>query len=227
MNKIKKLLIAIAVLILCIVGFLISQIVIISQPTQGNKIASYANPQKAVFVIDIQEDYTGTTAKPPFPYKDSEKLIASVNTIIETASRKNIAVVYIRQELDGFVGRMLSNLSAGGTAIKGNPGTEIDKRVNLVSSNVFPKPRSDAFPNPKLEEFLIEHHVNELYLVGLDAAGCVHNTAQGALNRGYTVNIITDAIVLREEAKWQELLRQYEEEGIALMLTREFLNGYK
>ena len=225
MSKIKKILIAAAVLILCIVGFLMSQIILISQPTQGNKIASYANPQKAVFVIDIQEDFTGTTAKPPFPYKDSEKLIATVNMITEAASRKNIPVVYIRQEIDGLVGRMLSNLFAGGMAVKGNPGTEIDKRVTLVSGNIYPKPRSDAFSNPKLEEFLIDHQVNELYLVGLDAAGCVHNTAKGALNRGYTVNIITDAIVLREEAKWEELLKQYQKEGITLMLSQDFLSG--
>jgi nicotinamidase/pyrazinamidase len=227
MTTIKKIILATALLILCIVGFLIIQVVIISQPTQGNRIASYANPGKAVFVIDIQEDFTGTTAKPPFPYKDSGKLIAAVNTITEAASRENIRVVYIRQELDGFVGRILSNLFSGGTAIKGNPGTEIDKRVNVVSSYVFPKPRSDAFSNPRLEEFLIEHHINDLYLVGLDADGCVHATAQGALNRGYSVNIITDAIVLREEEKWEGLLKQYREEGITLISTQDFLNGSK
>jgi nicotinamidase/pyrazinamidase len=225
MSKTKKILIAIPVLILCVVSFLIIQMVIISQPTQGSKIASYANPQKAVLVIDIQEDYTGTTAKPPFPYKDSEKLIVTVNIITEAATKNNIPVIYIRQELDGLIGRILSTLFADGTAIKGNPGTEIDKRVHIISSNVFPKPRSDAFSNQELEEFLIEHHVNKLYLVGLDAAGCVHNTALGALNRGYSVSIITDAIVLREESKWNELLRQYKEEGITLMLTHEFMNG--
>lgn len=53
--------------------------------------------KKALLVIDIQEDYTGLTAKPPFPYKDSERLIATVNKIIETAARKNLIIVYIQQ----------------------------------------------------------------------------------------------------------------------------------
>ena len=66
--------------------------------------------------------------------------------------------------------------------------------------------------------------MNELYLVGLDAAGCVHNTAKGALNLGYKVNILTDAIVLKEEEKWEEFLKEYREEGINLLLTKEFLN---
>ena len=78
-----------------------------------------------------------------------------VNTISEAASRKNIPIVYIRQELDGLWGKMISNVFAGGVAIKGNPGTEIDKRVSILSSHIFPKPKSDAFSNPKLERFLI------------------------------------------------------------------------
>ncbi len=224
MGKIKKISIIIVVLILFIIGLLIILETYISKPTQGNKIELYKDPQKAVLVIDIQEDYTGTTAKPPFPYKDSQNLISKVNTITEAATKKNIIIIYIRQELEGFWGKLLSNLIGGGTVIKGNPGTEIDKRINIISSNIFPKPRSDAFSNPKLGEFFIDHHVNELYLIGLDAAGCVHNTAKGALNRGYTVNIITDSIVLMDDNKWDKLIKLYKEEGIKLILNHDFIN---
>lgn len=180
------------------------------------------NPKKALFVIDIQEDYTGRTAKPPFPYKDSERLITTVNQIIEEASRKNITIIYIRQEFDGFMGRMLSRLAGHGTAIKGNAGTELDQRINILSPHCFTKPMPDAFTNPKLEELLKEHQVNELYLVGLDAAGCVHFTAKGALKRGYRVSIITDGIVLLEEKKWDSLIKKFEQDGIALITSQEF-----
>jgi nicotinamidase/pyrazinamidase len=219
-----KISIFMVILIIFIIGLLIILETYISKPTQGNKIEIYKDPQKAVLVIDIQEDYTGTTAKPPFPYKDSQKLISTVNTITEAASKKNIIVIYIRQELEGFWGKLLSNLIGGGTVFKGNPGTEIDKRISIISSNVFPKPRSDAFSNPRLEEFLIQHRVNELYLIGLDAAGCVHNTAKGALNRGYTVNIITDSIVLMDDNKWDKIIQQYTNEDIYLIFCHDFLN---
>ncbi len=222
MSKIRKVSIMITVLIICFISFVIGEVIRISKPTHGEQIEQYENPQQALFVIDIQEDYTGTTAQPPFPYKDSKKLIETVNRIIKAASRKNIIVVYIRQELDDFRGRMLSNLLAGGTAIKGNPGTEIDKRISLMSNHIFPKPKSDGFSSPKLDGFLIEHQVNELFLVGLDADGCLHTTAQGALNRGYTVNVITDVIALQAEEKWEQLLKQYQEEGIMLMSSQEF-----
>jgi nicotinamidase-related amidase len=35
--------------------------------------------------------------------------------------------------------------------------------------------------------------VDEVYLVGIDAQYSVYSTAKGALNRGYKVNLITDA----------------------------------
>ncbi|WML33528.1 cysteine hydrolase [Clostridium sp. OS1-26] len=186
----------------------------------GNK--KYNNSQKALLVIDIQEDYTGTTAKAPYPYKDSERLITTVNKIIEEASKKNIITVYIRQEFDGFFGRMLSRVVGHRTAIKGKPGTEFDKRINIMSNHCFSKPMPDAFSNPKFEAFLAEQKINELYLVGLDAAGCVYFTAKGALKRGYNVSIIKDGIVLLAENKWGNLLKKFKQDGITLISSNEF-----
>jgi nicotinamidase/pyrazinamidase len=186
---------------------------------------SFNNPQKALLVMDIQEDYTGTTAKPPYPYKDSERLITNVNKIIEDASKKGIIIIYIRQEFDGFVGRMMSKFVGHGTAIKGNPGTEFDKRINITSDHCFTKPMPDAFTNPKFEELLNDKQVNELYIAGLDAAGCVYFTAKGALKHGYNVAVIKDGIVLLAESKWDELLEKYKKDGIIIISSEEFERG--
>jgi nicotinamidase-related amidase len=182
----------------------------------------FNNSQKALLVIDIQEDYTGVTAKPPFPYKESERLITTVNKIIEEANKKDIFVVYIRQEFDGFAGRTISKIFGHGTAIKGSLGTEFDKRINIISNHCFTKSMPDAFTNPKLEEFLNEHQINELYLVGLDAAGCVYFTAKGALKKGYRVSIIKDGIVLLAEQKWDSILKKFKHSGITLISNQEF-----
>ncbi|MFL0198428.1 isochorismatase family protein [Clostridium sp. WILCCON 0269] len=105
---------------------------------------TYQKPQKALLVIDIQEDYTGTMAKSPFPYKDSERLITIVNKVIDYASKKDILTVYIRQEFDGFLGKIISKVLAHGTAMKGKPGTEFDKRINIMSNHCFSKPMADG-----------------------------------------------------------------------------------
>lgn len=185
MSKVKKILIVIAGIILCSVGLLIGGIIAWGWPTNGDKIEQYDNPQQALFVIDIQEDYTGKTAQPPFPFEDSEQLISTVNTIIEGADKGDIIIVYVQQEFNGPWGMVISEVISGGTAIKGSPGAEIDERITMQSDYVFSKPKPDAFSNPELEAFLIERQVNELYLVGLAAEGCVLYTAMGALNRGY------------------------------------------
>lgn len=178
--------------------------------------------KKALLVIDIQEDYTGATAKPPFPYKDSENLIATVNKITEIAAKKNITTVYIRQEFDGFFGRLISRVFGHSTAIKGSPGTEFDKRIVIRSNHCFAKSMPNAFSNPDFESFLEDNQIIELYLVGLDAEGCVYLTAKGALKRGYKVSIIKDGIVLLAEKKWDSLLKKYKKNGITLLLSKEF-----
>lgn len=188
------------------------------------KAKQYNDSQKALFVIDIQEDYTGEAAKEPFPYKDSSTLVKNVNKIIELASEKNIIVVYVKQEFYGVFGKLFSKMFCHGTAIKGNPGTEIDKRIHIVSNNIFSKITAGAFSNPMLIKLLEEHKVDTVYLTGIDAEYCVYATAKGALKHGYNVFIIKDGIALRAEHKWDEILKKYEHDGIKLISSEDFSN---
>jgi len=223
MSMTKKALIGSAVLIVGIAVWLYIGMIILVTPTKGVHIPQYANPQKALLVIDIQEDSTGITAKDSSPFKnDSDKLITSVNQIIDEAAKKNIAVVYVRQEFDGLRGKIISRVTSGGVDIKGQPGTEIDRRVSIVSNNIFPKHISDAFSNPEFEAFLSEHQVDEVYLVGIDAQYCVYYTAKGALNRGYKVNLITDATAMANQEKWDEQMKKYERDGVHLITSKQF-----
>jgi nicotinamidase/pyrazinamidase len=213
--------IIILVLALGVVAVLAGGVVIAKMPTRGKKIGKYGNPKKALVVIDIQEDYTGTTAKPSSRYKNSDKFIATVNGVIKEAPENNMVVVYTKQEFDDFQGRMLSKIFLDGVAIKGEPGTEIDKRISIVSDNIFAKSRGDSFSNVKFEAFLIKNQVDELYLAGLDAQYCIYDTARGALNRGYKVNIITDGILLGAKEKWNSLMEKYKKNGIRLISSNE------
>jgi nicotinamidase/pyrazinamidase len=208
-------LISVAMLVV-FTALLIGILILLAGPTKGPGIPEYADPRKALLVIDVQEDFTGRTAKAPFPYKNSKELTASINRFIKNASDQGYIIVYIRQEFVGFMGKMISRIFSRGTAIRGNPGTEIDSRISIVNDNIFPKPKGDAFSNPELGKFLTEHRVNELYLTGLDAQFCVFMTARGALNRGYRVNVVTDCIALRVEKKWDALMNKYERNGIIL-----------
>lgn len=180
------------------------------------------NEQKALVIIDIQEDYTGNNAKSPFPYKNSEILIEKINELAEEANNKNTKVIYVKQEFDGFIGKLVSRLFGYGTAIKGQAGTEFDERIKFYSENIFSKPMPDAFTNIEFGLFLKMYEIKELYLVGLDAAGCVLHTARGGIKNGYDVSIITDSIALKDEGKWNTLMQQYRKENIKLISSEQF-----
>ena len=119
MNKKKIIIIGIIGTVLCASGIMIHELIKLGTPTEGKMIQKYANPKKALLVIDIQEDYTGSTAKSPFPYKNSVRFIGKVNSIIEKAKNKNVIIIYISQEFESVQGRILSKIFPGGTSLKG------------------------------------------------------------------------------------------------------------
>ena len=225
----KKFLIGFILVALCAeAAFVASVYIMLTQATQGARIVEYKNPQKALLVIDIQEDTTGTMALPLSPYKDKAEYIARLNKVIEDASRKNILIVYVKQEFDGLWGKTLSRAVLCGSDIKGQPGTKVDKRIAMLSNYKFSKPQGDSFTNPKLNEFLTGQRVNELYIAGLDPEFCIYATARGALNRGYKVNVITDAILSWRDTiciwpknKNEGIFKKYRQDGIKVISGRE------
>jgi nicotinamidase-related amidase len=74
----------------------------------------------------------------------------------------------------------------------------------------------DAFSNPALDAFLPQNEVSRLYVTGLDAAYCVDRTIKGALNRGYKVTAVKDAIISSTAEKRDQFLKSYETEGVTL-----------
>jgi hypothetical protein len=54
---------------------------------------SNIDSNKALLVIDIQEDATGKTASKP--YKNSKELIDNANLVISASEKAGIAVIYI------------------------------------------------------------------------------------------------------------------------------------
>lgn len=108
------------ILITCATAYYI-RILIYSTPTTGDKIGAYENPKSALLVIDILEDFTGKAAKPPFPYKDSDKFISIINDIINTAVNKNIEIVYIKKV---FKNNLFDYPVSKGRVIKGTTGIQ-------------------------------------------------------------------------------------------------------
>lgn len=185
--------------------------------------SEYDINNKALLVIDIQEDATGKTARKPLPYKNSVELIKNVNSVIEICKERGILVVYIKHEINNnFFSRML-----WGRFIANTTGSKIDLRVNIINNYIFSKNKSDAFSNSRLDSFLKENYIDEIFITGLDASACVLKTSLGARNKGYEVIVLKDAITTMRMNKMPKLLEKYLDHGIELSSVKEFkLNVY-
>ncbi len=213
----KRILTTLGLVVVLAVGGVIYTAKQLYTPTTGKHIEKYADPRKALLIIDVQEDYTGVKGKQPPLFKNVEGQIATINGLIDHALKSGMEVAYIRQVFDNNV---ITRYLVGRT-VEGLPGTEIDTRIKIVNRNDFTKRISDAFSNPRLENFLITNRVDEIYLVGLDAAYCVYYTALGARNRGYRVTVVRDAIMTRKNM--DHVLKLYNKDGIGLISSRELM----
>jgi len=182
--------------------------------TSGRKIAVYPDPKKALVVLDIQEGYTGTATRQPVTSPPTGGLLFIVNNLIDKAAETGMEVAYIRQVFSNNLFVRLHGGRQQGRVI-------IDRRIKVINEHDFEKNRTDAFSSRQFEQFLIDNQVNELYLVGVDAAYCVYYTALGALNRGYKVTVITDAVLSRK--KMATVIEHYGRKGIAVMTSEELI----
>jgi nicotinamidase/pyrazinamidase len=219
MSRAKKILIGLGIVILAVAALLVGSFLYMTIPTKGEKIGTYEKPNRALLVIDIQDDFSGPNSK-MYTQGDAEAAIARANDVIARAEKSQWPIIYIRHEFSGCM-TCIAKVFMGGRGTHTSPGIVMDKRVAVKSKNEIIKHRGDSFSNPELDAFLRKNSVNELILVGLDAQQCVYNTAKGALNRGYRVNIVTDAILLSEKEKWNELMEKYKRDGINILASKD------
>jgi nicotinamidase/pyrazinamidase len=182
--------------------------------TRGRKIATYPDPRKALVVLDIQEGYSGTNTRQPVTRPPTSGMLFTVNRLIDKAAESGMEVAYIRQV---FSNNLFVRLHGG----RRQGRVVIDRRIKVINGNDFEKNRTDTFSSRQFEQFLIDSHVDELYLVGVDAAYCVYYTALGALNRGYKVTVIKDAVMSRKSMP--SVIERYRRKGIAVITSEELL----
>jgi len=206
---------AIGIILILFVAYIFigySQFIAVSE---GETIPDYENPAPALVVIDIQEGTSGELSASVGLKRQAEPFIKNVNTTIQQADSLKIPIIYIyHHNTHWFV-----NLVSGGAMAKGAPGTAIDKRVNVITENIFSKDKTDGFTNPELDKFLRKNQVSHLFITGLDAAYCVNGTSHGALNRGYKVSIIQDAVISEKEETKEKMMIKFSEAGMEITDT--------
>jgi len=213
MNKILlRLLLAIVLFIVLLVVNLVLFNVTASKVTEGVPIENQDPESVALLVIDIQEGTTGEISATESYQEQSETFIRNVNLVIEDAHGKGHTLIYIRSEVVNPLINILNN-----TMARGSEGAELDKRLMVKPGHILPKRKNDPFTNPDLDRILTENHVGKLTLVGLDAAHCVASTVQAALNRGYSISVVDEAVICETEIEKSDALDEFRKLGVEII----------
>jgi nicotinamidase-related amidase len=96
-----------------------------------------------------------------------------------------------------------------------------------VSTDRFEKPFSDAFSSQAFEEFVRARGIGELFLAGLDGAGCIDVTARGARQRGLSVTVLEDVVTSQNSERFRELKAEYPRLGIRVLSSAQLDFGAK
>ncbi len=194
---------------------------IAQQISSGPPIPTDQLSTPALMVIDIQNGTTGEISATSAYIRQSEALISGINEIVSEAVKAQIPVIYIRSEVSNFMVNLLNN-----TMAKGSEGAELDDRMDVVSDLIVTKTKNDAFSNPDLDRVLREMGINEIYLTGLDAAGCVHSTLLAAQNRGYHIAVIEDLVISDKEEIKAEMMVEFKALGVDILQSDDFIEKF-
>ena len=159
---------------------------------------------KALVVIDIQNNIT----------KHYRDIIDNINAAIEWAVAEEMLVVYIKH----------NNVTAGTRTFKpGTKGEELVPEMKVVSDNIFVKTKSNALASEAFTAFIAANDINEFYVVGADATGCVKSTCFNMSKAGFTVYVLSDCITSYDLKKLPEMLAYYESKGCEVKTLDEIV----
>lgn len=141
----------------------------------------------ALLVIDMQEILVGKNHAKLFKY-DTEVLLRNVNRRISEYPPQN--VYYIRK----IMKKNLLNRISPFQAFDGTTAADLAGELTVVSGKNYTKYGGDAFENPSLTEELRAAGITHVDIVGVDGCGCVPLTAEGAVRKGLSARILSDAV---------------------------------
>jgi nicotinamidase/pyrazinamidase len=213
---VKKIILGVFGIIILFILVLFVNLVIVGKYesiiSKGQPISNYTETRHALLIIDIQEATTGNLSMYPYFKEKSEVFIRNINQMVDSFKILNLPVIYVRSEITNPLINFLNNSYA-----KGSPGAKNDRRLKIVSNLEIVKKGKDSFRNTNLDSILISNKINELSLVGLDAAECVNATAEAAQNRKYKVNLIEEAVLSKSKESTDSMMVCFKNRGVRVI----------
>jgi nicotinamidase/pyrazinamidase len=174
----------------------------------------------ALLVLDLQVDFVDPSGRLPISRDQISPVLAAANRAIADANG-HLAVAYIGNEY-GFW-NIPGNWFRRGAAMKSSIGSALDSLVTRIAgAPYFAKHRGDAFSNDALERFLVSNDIGRVILAGVYADACIYCTARSAINRGYRVTVLADAVGAASDEDRRAALRSLSRLGVEVETVAHF-----
>jgi nicotinamidase-related amidase len=159
-------------------------------------------PQAAVILLDLQRDFLDRKeGRLPVDEQGAQAVIRVANEVLSRRSLAGALPILVKNQFPATA--RIANYFRHGAAVSGTAGAELDPRIVRSGAElVITKSSPSAFSNPALERHLHAHGVQDLYVLGVFAEGCVRSTVVDAVKRGYTVHVIANAVATN--APWKK-----------------------
>lgn len=152
---------------------------------------------KALFIVDMLHDFVDEDGK--LPVKDAKTLIGNIAELKGYAEKNGIPVIYAN---DAHAKDDPEFQYWPPHAIKGTYGADIIGELKYNKENIIiEKQKLSAFTNPGLDGILGAYNVDEIYVTGVATEYCVRGVTMDALDLGYKVNLVADAIAGVDEIR--------------------------
>jgi nicotinamidase-related amidase len=166
---------------------------------------------RALILLDFQRDFLADDGRMPVARHHVAPVLAAARRAAEEARARGDLIVRVGNEFRR--GDVVGNLLRRRAAVAGSVGTAWDDRIPADDASYVPKSAGSAFTNPALDAALAARGIRHLTIVGLFAKGCVSATAEAALRRGLTVEVLADAVACSSDRSRDRALRRLAARG--------------
>lgn len=159
-------------------------------------------PNSAVLLMDLQKDFLDLKeGRMPVDRQSAQAVLDTANEVLSKRVLAEALPILVMNQFPAA--QRIANFFRKGAAIAGSAGSELDGRLESHrQAKVVAKASSSAFSNPELQQYLRAQDVQELYVLGVFAEGCVRSTVLDAMKLGYAVHVIADAVATN--ASWKK-----------------------
>jgi nicotinamidase/pyrazinamidase len=183
----------------------------------------------ALLIVDVQRDFLpgGALGVP-----EGDEVVPLLSTLAEAFAAKKLIVVASR---DWHPANHCSFRQSGGPwpphCRAGTPGAELDPGLNMSPGTIIvdkgtttDKDTYSAFEGTALDATLQQAGIKRLFIGGLATEYCVLNTATDALQHGYDVILLQDAIRAIDPEAGRRAIAELRELGAEVIDSDEVRN---